>query len=143
MKKNKYNLLGFLILFMIITSCSSYIERNKKIGNLIIEKIEKFKKVSGHPPNRLYIGLESDFLDLQIDSSSVSEYEIAEAGTSVLEINGEMFCYRRLDSINYMVWFGTTLGEGIYYYSDTKKWEDRLRKIGKSYVSGKTPDGLL
>ncbi len=46
MNKNKYNLLGFLILFMIITSCSSYIERNKKIGNLIIEKIEKSKKVS-------------------------------------------------------------------------------------------------
>ena len=121
MKKNKFKLLGFLILFIIITSCSSnYIERNKEIGNLIIEKVENFKKVSGYPPNRLYIGLESDFLDIQIDSSSVSEYEIAEAGTSVLEINGEVFCYQRLDSINYMVWFGTTLGEGIYYYSDTK-----------------------
>jgi hypothetical protein len=132
MKKNKFKLLGFLILFIIITSCSSnYIERNKEIGNLIIEKVENFKKVSGYPPNRLYIGLESDFLDIQIDSSSVSEYEIAEAGTSVLEINGEVFCYQRLDSINYMVWFGTTLGEGIYYYSDTKKWEDRLREIGK------------
>jgi hypothetical protein len=47
-KKNKYNLLGFLILFIIITSCSSnYIERNKEIGNLIIEKVENFKKVSG------------------------------------------------------------------------------------------------
>ena len=131
MKKNRYNLLVYLILSVIITSCSSYIEKNKEVGNAIIEKIETFKKVSGYPPNRLYIGLESDFLDFQIDSSSVSEYEIAEVGTSVLEINGEVFCYERLDSINYMVWFGTTLGEGIYYYSDTKKWEDRLRKMRK------------
>ena len=131
MKKNRYSLLVYLILSVIITSCSSYIEKNKEVGNAIIEKIEMFKKVSGYPPNRLYIGLESDFLDFQIDSSSVSEYEIAEAGTSVLEINGEVFCYERLDSINYMVWFGTTLGEGIYYYSDTKKWEDRLRKMRK------------
>ena len=124
MKKNKYNLLGFLILSIIFTSCSSYIEENKKVGNLIIEKIEQFKKVSGHPPNRLCVGLESDSIGFQIDSSYIGEIDIAEVGTSVLKINGEVFCYRRLDSINYMVWFGTTLGEGIYYYSDTKKWED-------------------
>lgn len=131
MRPIKCNLSVILLIAIIFTSCSSYIEENKKVGNLIIEKIEKFKKVSGHLPNRLCIDSESDFLDFQIDSSCVSEFDTAEVVTSVLEVNGDVFCYQRLDSINYMVWFGATLGEGIYYYSDSKKWEDRLRKMGK------------
>ena len=45
------------------------------------------------------------------------------------EKDGALFCYEKVDSLNYIVWFGTTLGEGIYYYSDTKQWEDRLRAI--------------
>ena len=53
------------------------------------------------------------------------------------EKDGALFCYEKVDSLNYIVWFGTTLGEGIYYYSDTKQWEDRLRAIpGDVYYIG-------
>ena len=49
--------------------------------------------------------------------------------------DGVLFCYEKVDSLNYMVWFGTVLGEGIYYYSDTKQWEDRVRAIPKDSQS--------
>ena len=112
-------LLALLFLLFCLPSCLSYIEKNKKTGNLIIERIEKYKKDSGHLPDQInYIGSKYEFLDFQNDSTVVS----------VLEIDGEVFCYQRLDSINYTIWFGTSLGEGIYYYSDSKQWEDRLRK---------------
>lgn len=46
-------------------------------------------------------------------------------------INGVLFCYERVDSVNYIVWFGTSLGEGVYYYSDSEQWEDKVRRIGE------------
>jgi len=116
MKKSKYILLKIILLSFISISCTSYIEEKKKIGNSIIEKIEQFKKINVYPPDRIYsVGSEFDCLIFQNDTSNVIR-------TSVFEIKGEEFCYERLDSVNYMIWFGTTLGEGMYYYSDTKKW---------------------
>jgi hypothetical protein len=32
-----------------------------------------------------------------------------------------------MDSANYIVYFGTSLGESMVYYSDTKEWDYRLR----------------
>ena len=111
-------LLTLLFLVLCLLSCSSYIEKNKKTGNLIIERIENYKKDSGHLPDQInYIGSKYEFLDFQNDSTVVS----------VLEIDEEVFCYQKTDSVNYMLWFGTTLGEGIYYYSDTKTWKDVLK----------------
>ena len=111
-------LLTLLFLVLCLLSCSSYIEKNKRTGNLIIERIDQYKKDNGHLPDQInYVDSEYEFLDFQNDSTVVS----------VLEIDGEVFCYERIDSINYMFWFGTTLGEGIYYYSDTKTWEDVLK----------------
>ena len=92
------------LLFVIFISCS-HTEQNKTNGNKIIEKIETYKKTNGFLPNSL------------ID---IGQNEI---------INDVQFCYEKVDSVNYMIWFGTTLGEGIYYYSDTQQWEDRLRKM--------------
>ncbi|MBR1396369.1 MAG: hypothetical protein IJ563_02400 [Selenomonadaceae bacterium] len=114
--------------FLCFASCSSYIEKNKKIGNTIIEEVERFKKDNGHPPNWLYyVGSDSVFLDFQNDIAVIGETDLLEVGLSVLEIDGEVFCYQRIDSTDYMIWFGTSLGEGIYYYSDTKKWEEKMR----------------
>lgn len=111
-------LLALLFLLFCLPSCLSYIEKNKKTGNLIIERIEKYKKDSGHLPDQInYIGSKYEFLDFQNDSTVVS----------VLEIDEEVFCYQKTDSVNYMLWFSTTLGEGIYYYSDTKTWKDVLK----------------
>ena len=118
MKKNRFHILGFIVLSIIFTACSSYIEKNKKTGNLIIERIEQYKKDNGHLPDQInYVDSEYGFLDFQNDSTVVS----------VLEIDREVFCYQKTDSVNYMLWFGTTLGEGIYYYSDTKTWKDVLK----------------
>jgi hypothetical protein len=128
MKTTKLIVLSLLLVSF--NSCSD-IEKNKKTGNTIIEKIELYKKTNGYPPDWLQsIGYEEyDFLGLHGDSNSYIT-DTTTSGTSVIKVNGEIFCYRRIDSVNYMVWFGTTLGEGIYYYSDSQQWEERLRGIG-------------
>jgi hypothetical protein len=97
-------LIKLSILFAFFFSCS-HLEQNKKAGNEIIKKIELYKKTNGFLPNSL---------------QEIGQNEV---------INDVLFCYEKVDSADYIVWFGTSLGEGIYYYSDTKKWENRLRKI--------------
>lgn len=110
MQTIKYNLLVVILLTIIFTSCF-HSEQNKKVGNTLVKAIEEYRKTNDSLPNSL---------------QEVGQNEI---------IDDVLFCYEKVDSINYMVWFGTTLGEGIYYYSDTKKWEDKLRKMGKGQES--------
>jgi hypothetical protein len=45
-------------------------------------------------------------------------------------MEGPLF-YEKRDSVNYMVYFGTSLGESMIYYSDTKEWDYRLRGMGE------------
>lgn len=106
MKKNNVAKLKIVLLISLFVSCS-YAERNKKNGNEIIRRIEEFRK-----------------------SYDTLPYSLQEIGQEEI-VDNVLFCYEKVDSIHYMVWFGTTLGEGIYYYSDTKKWEERLRRIGE------------
>lgn len=101
----KISLIILSLLFVFLFSCS-YKEQNKKTGNAIIEKIELYKRTNGRLPNSL---------------QDIKQSEV---------INDVQFCYEKVDSTKYMIWFGTTLGEGIYYYSDTRQWENRLRKMG-------------
>ncbi len=103
MKKSNLYLIPLFILFF---SCSNY-EHNKEIGNSIVEKIEIYKVKQGYLPNSL---------------KDINQEEV---------INKVLFCYEKVDSTNYMVWFGTTVGEGVYYYSDSKQWENRLREMKK------------
>jgi hypothetical protein len=119
----KISLIVSLLLLVLFTSCS-HIERNKKAGNTIVEKIELYKNANGFFPNSLQdigydegLGIKGEYVCYEANIFSVP---------SITVINGKIFCYQRVDSVNYMVWFGTTLGEGIYYYSDTQQWEDRL-----------------
>jgi hypothetical protein len=70
-------------------------------GNAIVEQIEGFKQVNGRLPNSL----------------------------SELGIQQNDLFYSKWDSVNYMVWFGSDLGESKTYYSDTKKWEDIQRSF--------------
>ena len=127
----KIRLIVFSLLLVAFSSCS-YTEKNKKVGNAIIEKIELYKKTNGQPPNWLQsIGYEEyDFLGLHGDKP-IYVPDTTISGTSVIKVNGEIFCYERIDSVNYKIWFGTTLGEGIYYYSDTQQWENFAREIKK------------
>jgi hypothetical protein len=91
-------------MFMCVNSCS-HTKQNIATGDTIIKKIELYKSENGVLPNSL---------------QDIKQNEI---------INNVLFCYEKIDSVSYMVWFGTTLGEGVYYYSDTQQWEDRLRKM--------------
>ena len=104
MRRITYCLLCVFLISILIIACS-YSERNKKSGESIVQLIEKYKKDNDTLPNSLH--------EMGIDDM----------------IDDVLFCYEKVDSANYIVWFGTTLGEGIYYYSDTKKWENRLRGI--------------
>ncbi len=96
-----------LALFIIILYFTEINADKRRIrnGNIIIEKIEFYKNTNGFLPNSLQ--------------------DIGQNGI----IDDVLFCYAKKDSVNYMVWFGTTLGEGVYYYSDTKQWEDLVRDM--------------
>lgn len=106
MKAFKYNLSVVILIATFFTSCFRS-ERNKEVGNTLVKAIEEYREKNDSLPNSLQ-----------------------EIGQSEM-IDNVLFCYEKVDSANYMVWFGTTLGEGIYYYSDTKKWENRLREMWK------------
>jgi hypothetical protein len=76
-------------------------------GNEIINKIEQFKTTNKRLPNSLKeIGL------------------IEEEGVDAL-----YYSKQEKDSENYMISYGTSLGESKIYYSDTKKWEDFYREM--------------
>ena len=104
---------GILLSAFLLTSClRSYIEQNKKVGNTIVDKIEEYRAANDSLPDSLEgIGLDESIR------------------ITIEDKDGALFCYKKMDSLNYILWFGTTLGEGIYYYSDTKQWEDKLRAI--------------
>jgi hypothetical protein len=103
MKKKLLTILSLLITFVLIYIF--FLRSNGEIvllekGNTVIEKIENFKSRNGYLPSNL------------LDIKETEE--------------GPIF-YERKDSLNYIVYFGTSLGESMIYYSDSKKWEDRLR----------------
>ena len=106
MESKNLLLLGILPLLMINTSCF-HSNRYIKEGNIIVQAIEEYR-------------ISTDSLPSSLKSMGINDV-----------IDGVLFCYEKVDSSNYIIWFGTTLGDGIYYYSDTKEWEDRLRGIGK------------
>lgn len=88
----------------LFVSCN-FVEQNISTGNTLVKKIEEYKNENDTLPISL----------VELDQDEI--------------IDGVLFCYEKIDSINYIVWFSTALGEGIYYYSDTRKWEDRLRSV--------------
>ena len=98
-----------ILLFLFSISFSGCLNRNeilKKKGNHIVTKIENYREENGHLPNNLEV--------LGIKET----------------LEGPLY-YEKVDSINYMVWFGTTLGESMIYYSDTEEWDYRLRGMDK------------
>ena len=78
-----------------------------KKGNAIIEQIESYKKANGMLPNSLLdVGITED------EGADAIYYSIQNSSKK-----------------NYMIWFGTSLGESKTYYSDNKKWEDFYREM--------------
>lgn len=93
------------LLLIAFANCSNQEKVLVKQGNDLISKIEEYESVNGSLPDSLEI--------LGI--------------TETLE--GPLF-YKKVDSINYMIWFCTSLGESMFYYSDTKEWDSRYREMG-------------
>ncbi len=101
MKKILYCIYVLLLSFSLIT-CNNREEKLIKKGNDLVSKIELYRKNKGILP------------------ATLSEIGIEE------KEEGPLY-YQTKDSINYMVWFGTSEGESKTYYSDSKKWEDHQR----------------
>ncbi|WKK80380.2 hypothetical protein [Marivirga arenosa] len=78
--------------------------RLKRNGNLLVEKIEEYSALHGKLPNTLN----------EVDLSNIDSEELF---------------YEKRDSVYYTVWFGTSLGESLIYYSDSKEWENGYRTI--------------
>jgi predicted small secreted protein len=77
-----------------VVGCNS----KRRAGNDIVAKIERFKKSTGHLPSALSdIGVTAD---------------------------ENCPCYCKTGDGNYIVWYGTTLGESDTYDSQTKKWSE-------------------
>lgn len=94
-----------ILLFGSFTGCGNSEKELKTQGNELVKKVEEYKKNTGKLPSGLK--------DMGLEES----------------MEGPLF-YERKDSVNYMIWFGTTLGESMIYYSDTKEWDYRLRGMG-------------
>jgi len=91
-----------LIALLCLCACVSREERLTKAGNEVIKKIEHYRQMNGTLPKSL-----SDI--------GIKEKE-----------EGPIY-YEKRDSINYTVWFGTSIGESKIYYSDSNRWEQHLR----------------
>lgn len=110
--RTDFYLIIILLLFpMLLYSCNGWERKQIKKASVLIEKIEMFK--TNH--NRL--------------PDSFKEMGIEETGLlgGCCGEGADILYYMKTDSLHYIVYFGTTLGEGLYYYSDTKQWEHKLR----------------
>lgn len=94
----------FVLITLLLCGCSSNSALEEQ-GNELVKKIEVYKEKNRELPK------------------TIEDLGIIET------LEGPLF-YVRCDSVNYMVYYGTTVGEGMYYYSDTKEWDCRLRGMG-------------
>ncbi len=101
--KSKY-IFSIITFFFVMVLLYFFFIRNTrenkliKKGNKLIERIEKFKQERGSLPN------------------SLTEIGIEETESGPLY-------YQKEDSLNYIIFFGTSLGESKTYYSNIKKWK--------------------
>lgn len=103
---NMRHIIIYTVVFFCMLSCTTN-QQMIRDGDKIVKKIENYRSVN----NKLPLSLED---------------------IGVKETMEGPFFYKRKDSIYYMIWFGTYVGESMYYYSDTKEWDYRLRDLPKS-----------
>jgi hypothetical protein len=98
-QKTTFSVLAAAVLSFAFCSCGLYSEDSRvKEGNELIAKIERFRSEKGRLPASL-----------------------AELGIKEKE-EGPLYYSKRGES-DYVVWFGTTLGESVTYDSRSKKWQ--------------------
>lgn len=104
----KKSVLLYFVLFLLTFNegcCIKSTHENMEKGNMIIHEIEEFKIVHDSLPDKLLDVIQSEY------------------------VGGVLYCYEKVSDSSYVLWIGTTLGEGMYYYSDTKMWENKSRSI--------------
>jgi len=100
MRKILTTLLSALLIYSGLLGCTSRETRLRDAGNEIVHKVEAYKISKGRLPSSLSV-------------IGIPEQE-----------EGPIY-YQRVDSINYVVWFGTAVGESVTYSSTTKKWMEQ------------------
>jgi hypothetical protein len=100
MKTSSINIKAVIFLFIwgILQGCNNYKNEMINAGNEVISRLENFREDTGKLPDNL--------IEIGVDSSLL-----------------EIICYSKTDSMNYIVWFGTNVGESMKYDSNTKKWK--------------------
>jgi hypothetical protein len=107
-------LLIFGIIFIIFCSYLFYLKnyRDSRLineGNEIVIKVEDYRSKYNRLP------------------SSLNEIGIVEKEG----VNALYYSIKDSLSENYIIWFGTSLGESKIYYSDTKQWENGYREMNR------------
>ena len=95
-----------LFLLAFLEGCmNKFIQENMQKGDMIVRQIEDYKVAHDSLPSNLLDVIQSEY------------------------VGNVLFCYEKVSDSSYVVWFGTTLGEGVYYDSDSQKWENKSRSI--------------
>jgi hypothetical protein len=96
----------FLCIFISVSSnrdFKSVYKKEIKAGNELVQRIDDYKVKNGSLPESLKL----------IYSESEKE-------------KFKSYCYD-IEASDYVLYFGTTLGEGVYYFSAHKEWCDYLK----------------
>ncbi len=112
--KRKIFYLGGLIVFIFLglyififvqqnNNFTSTYKREIKLGNELIKRIEDYRLKNGMLPEKL-------------------NYIYSEAEKEQFEI-----FYYDVENQDYILYFGTSLGEGVYFFSKYKEWCDYLK----------------
>ena len=102
----------------------SYVYKKEiKAGDMIVAKIEEYIAVNDSLPVSLRdIGLDSSLFINHCDGIARKTFRTGIKNDSA---RWPTYYYDIDDSCSYCVWFGTSLGEGIYYHSDSKTWDEK------------------
>ena len=86
-------------IFIVFYGCCGMICKRESNAQLMIQKVEEYKSTNGQLPT-----------------------DIAELGLE-FELENEAY-YEILTDSTYSVWYGTSLGVSMVYYSESKTWKE-------------------
>lgn len=88
------------IIILLTIICYACADKKMTEGNKLVDKIESYRVLNHKLP-----------------------YSLADLGIKETE-EGPLY-YQKKDSVNYIVWYGTSLGESTTYNSQTKTWSEQ------------------
>ena len=72
---------------------------------------------------------EGELLKIKVENYKKEHHKLPESllDLGIVETMEGPLYYQKRDSLNYIIWYGKSLGESNTYHSDSQKWEDRDR----------------